>query len=210
MWPSGALTQVRTVWPGSPCSSPVRRSRTCPTCSLPTQVWQIPIRQPNGSSAPACSPPTRIETPDVAGRLDVGDAEAARCRRSRPRRRRVPMIGWKRSMCRRVGVAVLGSSGPRASRPSARAGRRGTSSRSRQSGQISSRSPASSRRDRAGQVLDAACSRRTCAFIRRRYVAEDHLVGLARAVQVDDVVERVAALELAQHAPDRRDRRCRR
>ena len=76
--PSGALTQVRTVCPGSPCSSPVRRSRTCPACSFPLQVWQIPSRQPKGSSAPARSPPTRIDTPTSHVALLVGDAEADR------------------------------------------------------------------------------------------------------------------------------------
>ena len=43
--------------------APVRTSRTAPSLSRPTQVWQMPIRQPNGSVAPASSPPTRIETP---------------------------------------------------------------------------------------------------------------------------------------------------
>ena len=58
--PSGALTQVRIIWPSSPWTSPVLRSLTLPTHSLPTQVWQMPIRQPNGSLPPASSPPTRI------------------------------------------------------------------------------------------------------------------------------------------------------
>ena len=43
-----------------PVTSPLRRSRTWPEQSLPTQVWQIPSRQPNGSSSPASSPATRI------------------------------------------------------------------------------------------------------------------------------------------------------
>ncbi len=58
--PSGALTQVRTISPSSPCTSPLRRSRSWPEQSLPMHVWQTPIRQPNGSSAPASSPATRI------------------------------------------------------------------------------------------------------------------------------------------------------
>ncbi len=46
------------VWirlPGS-CSTPVRRSRTCPSSRPTTQDWQIPIRQPNGIRTPAVSP----------------------------------------------------------------------------------------------------------------------------------------------------------
>jgi hypothetical protein len=38
---------------------------------------------------------------------------------------------------------------------------------------------------------------------RAQVLAEDHLIGLARAVNVQDVAERVAALEFADHAPDR-------
>ena len=46
MGPSGALTQVRTISPALPDTSPVRRSRILPAHSFPTHVWQIPIRQP--------------------------------------------------------------------------------------------------------------------------------------------------------------------
>ena len=59
-------------------------------------------------------------------------------------------------------------------------------------------------RDLAGEVLD-----QRVAVVRAVHPpqvgAEDHLVGLAGAVQVDHVVQRAAALELAQHRPDRRD-----
>ena len=58
--PSGALTQVRIVSPLAPETLPVRRSRTWPEQSRPTQVWQMPIRQPYGRVAPASSPATRI------------------------------------------------------------------------------------------------------------------------------------------------------
>src|SRR5688572_29611833 len=58
--PSGALTQVRTISPSEPCTRPLRMSRTRPEHSSPTQVWQIPMRHPKGSDAPACSPATRI------------------------------------------------------------------------------------------------------------------------------------------------------
>ena len=43
---------VCTRLPGS-CSTPVRRSRTCPSSSPTTHDWQIPIRQPNGICTPA-------------------------------------------------------------------------------------------------------------------------------------------------------------
>ena len=52
--------QVRTISPSLPETSPVRRSRTWPEQSFPTHVWQMPLRQPNGSSRPASSPATRI------------------------------------------------------------------------------------------------------------------------------------------------------
>ena len=38
----------------------MRRSRTWPERSRPTQLWQMPMRQPNGISTPARSPATRI------------------------------------------------------------------------------------------------------------------------------------------------------
>ena len=70
--PSGALTQVRTISPSLPWTSPVRRSRTSPEQSRPTQVWQMPIRQPKGS---------------VGAGLLAGDEDrrAAVAARSRPR-----------------------------------------------------------------------------------------------------------------------------
>ena len=40
--------QVRTISPSLPDTFPVRRSRTRPEHRRPTQVWQIPMRQPNG------------------------------------------------------------------------------------------------------------------------------------------------------------------
>ena len=64
--PSGAFTQVRTISPFCPVTSPVRRSRTSPERSRPTQVWQMPIRQPKGRVAPASSPATRIGVPPSA------------------------------------------------------------------------------------------------------------------------------------------------
>ena len=63
MCPSGALTQVRMVWPGSPWSSPVRRSRTCPTAACPCRCGRSPAGSRTAAARPACSPPTRIETP---------------------------------------------------------------------------------------------------------------------------------------------------
>ena len=59
MSPSGQFTQVRISVPAR-VTSPVRRSRTEPSCSVPVQVWQMPIRQPYGRTAPAFSPATRI------------------------------------------------------------------------------------------------------------------------------------------------------
>ena len=40
--------QVRTISPREPETFPVRRSRISPDFSSPTQVWQMPSRQPNG------------------------------------------------------------------------------------------------------------------------------------------------------------------
>src|SRR3954453_22995288 len=44
--PSGALMQVRICSPGLPETLPLRRSRTWPDTSSPTQVWQMPSRHP--------------------------------------------------------------------------------------------------------------------------------------------------------------------
>src|SRR6185312_1473096 len=61
--PSGAFTQVRQITPSTSDTSPLRRSRSFPLRKVPTQVWQMPIRQPKGRSRPASSPATRIGVP---------------------------------------------------------------------------------------------------------------------------------------------------
>ena len=53
--PDAAEMHVCTRLPGS-CSTPDRRSRTCPSSRPTTQDWQMPIRQPNGICTPAPSP----------------------------------------------------------------------------------------------------------------------------------------------------------
>jgi hypothetical protein len=51
---------MRTSPPVGSLTSPDRRSRTFPDFTVPTQVWQMPIRQPKASSRPACSPASKI------------------------------------------------------------------------------------------------------------------------------------------------------
>ena len=113
----------------------MRRSRTCPERSLPTQVWQMPMRQPNGNSAAGLLAADEDRHADVARsprtsvtrKLTVPPLPTS----ASPR----PMIGWKRSMCRRAGspcrlqcasIASIMSRGPERN-----------VSRSRQSGQMS-------------------------------------------------------------------------
>ena len=138
--PSGALTQVRTI-------SPSRARRPCrcagrgpgPSTACRRRCGRCPCGSRRAASRPASSPATRIGVRAVARRastslfrkLDraalaaLGVAE--------------PMIGWKRSMCRRV------ASRPRA--PSARRGRRA----SRPGRRRTSRARASRGRARRGR-----------------------------------------------------------
>ena len=50
--PTGTVTQVCTCSLGWSNSSPLRRSRIAPSTSVSVQVWQMPIRQPNGMPKP--------------------------------------------------------------------------------------------------------------------------------------------------------------
>ena len=111
--PSGALMQVRTISPSEPVIWPLRRSRTRPEQSFPMQVWQIPSRQPNGSSSPASSPATRIGVAAVALDLACRSWRRRSCRPRPPRRARA----WAGSA-----PCAGGRSRPRA--PSARSARR--------------------------------------------------------------------------------------
>ena len=150
-----------------PETLPVRRSRTWPGSSVPTQVWQMPSRQPKGSSSPASSPATRIGVmPSLLG-VAVALAEADRA--ALALLGRWPMIGWKRSMCRR-------SRSPCASQCSVIAssispGPERNASRSRQSGQSSSRSCGRHPALLAGELLvqaEARVAPAELAQLRRR------------------------------------------
>ena len=70
--------QVRTICPLACSMAPVRTSRTAPSCSRPTQVWQMPIRQPNGSVSAGVLAADQDRDAGVALRLGVGDPEAHR------------------------------------------------------------------------------------------------------------------------------------
>ena len=74
--PSGALTQVRTVCPMSPCTSPVRRSRTWPDRSLPDAGVADAQAAAERQQRPGLLAADEDRDADVARRLDVGDAEA--------------------------------------------------------------------------------------------------------------------------------------
>ena len=74
-WPSGALMQTRTIWPLASVIAPVRRSRTAPSLSRPTQVWQMPIRQPNGELGAGLLAADEDRHPGVALGLAVGHPE---------------------------------------------------------------------------------------------------------------------------------------
>ena len=122
--------QVRTISPSSPCTSPVRRSRTWPAAqpadagvadAHPAAERQL------GAGLLAADEDRRAA---VALGLDVGDAEAdgaALAARRRPR----PITGWKRSMCEPLGIALASQCSVIAS--SISPGPRGNVSRSRQS-----------------------------------------------------------------------------
>ena len=128
--------------------APVRMSRTAPSCSRPTQVWQMPMRQPKASLAPASSPPTRIDTP---GPHSASQSDTRKC--TVPPAPSPPPLPIDR--LESLGVQVIGALGllevPPRPRRSASAGRTGTP-RARAS-------PGSARRGRPGR---SACRRR-CA-----------------------------------------------
>ncbi len=200
----GPRARSRRCAPSRPPRRAPRRCAgrgACREQSLPTQVWQMPIRQPNGSSAPASSPATRIGTlPSLSASTSLS---VKRMLPPSPPAPSPPMIGWKRSRWSRSSIP---SSCQRGSKSSIiPAGPQRKVSRSRQSGQSSSRSP--------GAILPSPL--RVWRSYRRRpslresssrsVRAEDHVVRGRRRVEVDDVVEPVLAVEAAQHRDDRRD-----
>ena len=69
--PSAVLMQMRTISPFLPVNSPVRMSRTSPDFSFPTQVWQMPMRQPCSSSRPGFLPGLEDRLAAVALRLAI-------------------------------------------------------------------------------------------------------------------------------------------
>ena len=186
--PSGALTQVRTISPSLPWTSPVRRSRTWPRRSSPTQVWQMPIRQPKGRVAPASSPATRIgvapsqaaSTPLLAKRTVPPSPPPALAADQRLEALHLPAARGRPP-------APSAGSGRRASPPARRRRRGARASRGRarrgRPGPTRPCSPVSRRRRSkpgvGGVDLVAGARRRS----RRRAVA--------RRVDVDDVADRV-------------------
>ena len=74
--PSAVLMQMRTSCPVGSVTSPERRSRSLPDFSVPTQVWQIPIRQPKARFRPAFSPASRIGVPPSHSTVFVAVEEA--------------------------------------------------------------------------------------------------------------------------------------
>ena len=169
--PSGALTQVRTISPSLPWTLPVRRSRTCPWQSSPTQVWQMPIRQPKGRVAPASSPATRIGVPPSQLGLDPALDEADRAALAaaglaadhRLEALHVEQLAGRppRSQCSLIASSI--SAGPERK-----------AWRSRQSGQSRRGRPG-----RSGPARPVSCRCRSIAAVRRRSISsqalgEDH------------------------------------
>ena len=168
-----------------------RRCGRCP-CGSRRAASRRPPRRRRGS---ACAPSLRASTPLLVKRI----VPPSPCSASP-----LPMIGWKRSMCRRV------ASRPRA--PSA-----STSASSISAGPADERlalAPVGAELGRGRSGVMRPCSPVSCTCRRKpgwrvvqraQLVAEDHVVRGARGVEVHDVVEVLAALEAAQHAHDRRD-----
>ena len=187
--------------------SPVRRSRTCPEHSFPTQVWQMPSRQPNGSSSPASSPATRIGVRAVGLGLVVAVEEADR-RRPRPRSPSPPMHRLEALEVQAVAVAVALPVLEHRVEHVAGAREEGLALAPvrAQLVEVGRAEPALL----AGELQRAGDSRRGAASSARSCSPKMTSSSRARGVEVHDVVELVAAVEVAQHAHDRRDRRCRR
>ena len=161
----------------------------------------MPSRQPKGRSSPASSPATRIGL--------LPSALASRCRSSRKlivaalalldRRR---SSGWKRSMWSWSRVAV-GAPSARRSRRASRAGPRERLALAPVRAELVEVGGLDAAL-LAGELLverEASC----CSSSSRSSSPKITSSRVARGVDVHDVVERVALLEAAQHAHDRRD-----
>ena len=181
----------------------MRRSRTWPEQSLP--------------DAGVADAHAAAEGQRRAGLL-AGDEDRLRAVAARPRRRSsrkldraalavlaVALADDRLEALHVQAVAVAVALPVLVSASSSSAGPETKASRSRQSGHSSSRSLGAHAARRRRSAARAGGSRRGARASSRSCVAEDDVVGRARGVQEDDVVERVAAVEVAQHAHDRRD-----
>ena len=191
----------RCGWSRPGCRAPCRCAGRGPgpSRSVPTQVWQMPSRQPKGSSRPASSPATRI---GVEPSHSVSQSETLKAIVPPSPSSPPPILGWKRSMCRRsqspCALPVL------VERVEHLAGAGDEGVALLQSGHRRSRSAGSRR---PCSFVCCSCSVKPSCFVGElaQLVAEDDLLARAGGVQEDDVVERVAVLEAADHAHDRRD-----
>ena len=200
--PAAAETHVRTIWPSACWTSPVRRSRTAPEHRRPMQELQMPMRQPCGSSAPACSPATSSGV--VAVRLDLLAAgqEADAAAVAADARRGGDRAGSAR------GAGARGRRRARSGRSARRAGRPARTPRSgaRASRARAGRAPRrpSGRRGRRG--ARAACSRSWPRASARS--SPPKIVSSADGATCTCATSgkpRRAARERAQHAHHRRD-----
>ena len=196
--PDAAEMQVLIRSP-SPCSSPDRKSRTWPDSSGSTQVWQMPIRQPNGIWIPTFSPASSSE---VAPSISIVLSEIAKVTVPPSPPLSVRAMA-NRSMCRssRDARAVPDLLDRVEHRGRARTPRSG---RSRQSGTRSSRLGEVELAVRLGQLQVqsvAGLARLQLAQL----VVEDHVVRRRRGMDVHDVRARAARLQRAQHRHHRGD-----
>ena len=172
----------------------------------PTQVLQMPIRQPCGSSAPACSPAT-----------SSGVVPSASISRSLARKRTRPPsahAGGGDDRPEALEVQPLGEparskrSVSASSRP---AGPHAHVSRSRQSGTRRSRSAHVPKRPSRSPWCSCSRKPRWVRASRRSSASEDRVLARRGDVDVHNVAEaRRRVPEPAQHAHHGRDRRCRR
>ena len=184
--PSGALTQVRTISPSLPWTSPVRRSRTSPRAQLADAGVADAHPAAEGQRGAGLLAGDEDRRAAVALGLDAALREADRAALAARRRRR-------RSS---AGSAPCGAARGRPRAPSARssassisAGPETKVSRSRQSGQSSSRSAGAMRPSLAGDAqvqVEAVAGASSSSRSRSPKITPS---ARPRRVDVDDVAD---------------------
>ena len=161
--PAAAVTQVWMRSLAPEYSLPLRRSRTVPVDERDVQVWQMPIRQPKGMLDAGLLAGLEQRSWRRRPRRSCWSRRRSRCR---PRRRRRRARAVKRSRCSWSSRPALSQCSSSAS--SMGAGPQAQVSRSRQSGQTSSRSRISSM---PSVSVCCSCSVRPSCVARQRDAA---------------------------------------